>query len=159
MKNKCMACSKSVRQLTAIESGELLCNVCYNEATGRLPLPPTHQKKNGLTKRKITWILAILIPSFVALFFIFMTIPVKEVEDKIGSHMVTYKSRWTGKPYYRMGETSEVSVEGPVTESGKLHGEWKGINLKSGREIREWYWYGEGITEGRWHQLNQRRSD
>jgi hypothetical protein len=58
-----------------------------------------------------------------------------------------------------------ISTSGPMSETGKLHGQWKTSiwrkieNPNSLDEVfdhsEQWYWYGEPITEGDWHLRNR----
>ena len=55
-----------------------------------------------------------------------------------------------------------MSGEGPMSASGKPHGEWENQDLRAGwwdlpgrGESKTWYWYGEEITEGEWHLRNK----
>jgi hypothetical protein len=44
------------------------------------------------------------------------------------------------------------SSRGPMTASNKPHGEWKVVMWQPDCSIgREWYWYGEEVSEGEWH--------
>lgn len=45
------------------------------------------------------------------------------------------------------------SLNGPVSSSGKRHGKWTYYNGDSYVE-HSWYWYGEEVSEGEWHKLN-----
>ena len=70
-------------------------------------------------------------------------------------------SNWTGKPCYRHVEMRDSGgkaigyADGPVSDSGKPHGEWDLLFLDEFKSVKWWYWYGEQITEGEWHLRNQ----
>lgn len=48
-------------------------------------------------------------------------------------------------------------LHGPLTESRKWHGKWtQYVGPKNDSSVfYHWYWYGEEITEGKWHELNR----
>lgn len=50
---------------------------------------------------------------------------------------------------------SAGSYSGPLTETGSRHGEWFFCDWVNDKGERVWYWYGEEVSEGRWHELNQ----
>jgi hypothetical protein len=50
---------------------------------------------------------------------------------------------------------SHASMEGPVSESGKKHGEWETVLLNPFSKTKEYYWYGEKVTEGEWYLRNK----
>lgn len=77
---------------------------------------------------------------------------------------VDYYRGLTGTHYYRELSSKELlgggfSSEGPMTATGKPHGEWKtttwGDHFRSIETHNEWHWYGESITEGEWHLRNK----
>lgn len=63
--------------------------------------------------------------------------------------------RWGGKD----GDYISMSMSGPMSDSGKLHGHWEtSIWLRGDgrhRNTDEWYWYGEVVSEGEWHLRNK----
>jgi len=44
-------------------------------------------------------------------------------------------------------------LTGPLSKSGSRHGQWS--QSTSGNNRRIWYWYGDRVSEGRWHELNR----
>lgn len=51
--------------------------------------------------------------------------------------------------------TLQTVAEGPMSESGRPHGEWTIIYPSLEESTQQWYWYGEPITEGEWHLRNR----
>ena len=72
----------------------------------------------------------------------------------------TTYARWGGRPLHRSIFVQDKEgffwMEGPLSPSGKPHGEWKNGGTGVGpMEAREWFWYGDQITEGEWHLRNK----
>ncbi len=66
-----------------------------------------------------------------------------------GIRIVQTCSRWGDAPVYEYWFFAEGGYgHGPVTPSGKPHGKWKLLS------VDQWYWYGEQVTEGEWHERN-----
>jgi hypothetical protein len=83
-----------------------------------------------------------------------------ESREKDGVKAVTTFSRWGRTPLKRSITVKEGDgfywTSGPLSASGKPHGEWKNLGIGVGAfKSREWYWYGEEITEGEWHLRNK----
>lgn len=77
--------------------------------------------------------------------------------------VVDTRYRWSDRLIYqkiifhRDGDYKErFEVEGPLSPSGKRHGEWKthfwDWHLK---DTSQFYWYGDEISEGEWHLRNR----
>jgi hypothetical protein len=63
-------------------------------------------------------------------------------------------TRWGGTQTYRWILFKDAgSMRGPMTASGKPHGEWE--HFTGLRVDHVWYWYGQEITEGEWHLRNK----
>lgn len=83
--------------------------------------------------------------------------PYKEIE------FTDYAKRSDYRPFWRHARFTTkdgdwITQEGPMTETGKLHGQWTVIDISGPVEEwtrHEWYWYGEQITEGEWHLRNK----
>lgn len=52
------------------------------------------------------------------------------------------------------GQT-DFFLGGPLSESGKWHGKWTYTSFDPFYSESSWYWYGEEVSEGRWHELNR----
>lgn len=70
-----------------------------------------------------------------------------------------FSSRWRCRRIIGGPNSYFRSMHGPMTESGRTHGQWtywskdsSGPNLGFSET---WYWYGEKITEGEWHLRNK----
>ncbi len=74
--------------------------------------------------------------------------------------------RWGGTkhPLYRRAEcfsdasnleSSWAVLSGPMSPSGKLHGQWTMTLFGHPEDTAAWFWYGEEITEGEWHLRNR----
>jgi len=68
------------------------------------------------------------------------------------------RRRWDDTQIYRRVEWVNPKrpflddyAEGPMSPSGKLHGEWKHVQWEPYREWHTWHWYGEEVSEGEWH--------
>jgi hypothetical protein len=81
-----------------------------------------------------------------------------------------YDDRWTSENGTRFVDSRRRSgalyeryalfpdngfAHGPMTETGKLHGQWTYSTLGTIGLKTRWYWYGEEITEGEWHLRNK----
>ena len=69
------------------------------------------------------------------------------------------RNRWTGRIQHRSICTYqdgklESMFDGPMTESGKPHGEWSIIGGSVPPFSKKYYWYGEEISEGEWASRN-----
>lgn len=83
----------------------------------------------------------------------------------VGTEFWTYRERWEdggfhytqivrridGRPLSVFIHGDDYTASGPVSESGKPHGEW---SVRDGGLYSQpkWYWYGEEVTEGEWHE-------
>lgn len=47
-------------------------------------------------------------------------------------------------------EVSSFAMSGPMSPSGKLHGQWAVTTWEPYEEFPMWFWYGTTITEGEW---------
>ena len=70
-----------------------------------------------------------------------------------GTLYVIKKNFWNTPLKMRIIFDGGDSLHGPMSDSGKWHGKWTELN--SDRLTYHWYWYGEEVTEGRWHELNR----
>lgn len=101
-----------------------------------------------------------------------------KIAGENGGSSITHRyedGKWqSGFATFRFGEgtpsltdkvlrTESVWHEGPVTQSGKQHGEWSettpvvdadGTSHWPRRKLR-WYWYGEEVSEGDWNLRNR----
>lgn len=66
-----------------------------------------------------------------------------------GTRIVDRFYGWGHTPYWESLDSDNFFSSGPLSPSGKRHGEW----TSSGR--RRWYWYGDEISEGEWHLRNK----
>lgn len=106
------------------------------------------------------WGRTVAITSVVALVFIYGRwdqFPDQREDEHLTSTVMRY--RWSRIPTYKNvwfkdenGKTSE-HWEGPLSESGKQHGKWSQFSWSLGG-TDAWYWYGEEVSEGQWHALN-----
>ena len=78
-------------------------------------------------------------------------------EDGGSSYTDTY-SKWRGTFLHRSvtatdSEDNLISIcSGPMSASGKPHGEWKMSIFQPEYATRQqFYWYGDQISEGDWH--------
>lgn len=80
--------------------------------------------------------------------------------SKTGATITDRYTRWGGRHYYRHlnipveGSSLGISTSGPMSASGKPHGEWEQFDWsKRGSDYhqRVWFWYGDEISEGEWH--------
>ena len=74
--------------------------------------------------------------------------------------------RWSKQFVYRRMTTwfdespsswilESVICKGPMSPGGKPHGYWVVTMLKPPYQEREWYWYGEKVSEGEWNTRNR----
>jgi hypothetical protein len=78
----------------------------------------------------------------------------------------TTYSKSTNEPVYQLAALHKavgpvdlfegMCQEGPVSASGKWHGETKTTIWEPFKQTSGWYWYGEQITEGEWHLRNRK---
>lgn len=72
---------------------------------------------------------------------------------------VTDTVRRFGRPFERIIYTYDADgkfgtmISGPLSPSGKMHGEWRAM---FGMDGSTWYWYGEEVSEGTWHLRNNK---
>jgi hypothetical protein len=71
--------------------------------------------------------------------------------------------RWSEAIYWRRPEVRTrdegrgflgtlESREGPMTASGKPHGQWTIVSHSDWRSTLCWFWYGEQVSEGEWRR-------
>jgi hypothetical protein len=71
-----------------------------------------------------------------------------------GTLIITNYDRFGRTPRWRMVKSwLGFNTSGPLSASGKRHGKWF-TQSESGYSY-SWYWFGEGVSEGRWHELNR----
>ena len=74
-------------------------------------------------------------------------------QEKGGTTYVVEKPLIGGpRTAFEFGEWG--SRTGTITDSGKRHGQW--FYCEGAATAVKWFWYGEEVTEGRWHELSGR---
>lgn len=82
---------------------------------------------------------------------------VETVRENGNTILTTYRGSVPVRRRIEFGGDAFKNAEGPLSESGKLHGHWvvnvldnsdEDLNLET---VHGWFWYGEEITEGEWH--------
>ena len=61
-----------------------------------------------------------------------------------------------GKQFYREMHTDDYSTRGPTAESGSPHGMWVTTYNDRLESQKDWYFYGEKVTEAEWHLRENR---
>ncbi len=78
--------------------------------------------------------------------------------ERDGKNYIDTRMRWGGRVIHRMvwqrDNNGFWSLSGPMSQSGKPHGEFVSFSVPGGRE-RLWFWYGESVSEGEWHLRNK----
>lgn len=78
-------------------------------------------------------------------------------QSQKGVDVTDSKWRWGNKVFHRrIYIPGDFSTEGPIADSGSVHGKWKTLTYKPVNLETEYFWYGEKITEGEWHLRNKR---
>lgn len=72
----------------------------------------------------------------------------KESDD---DRVITEYSNLWGWNTNRVISGRDLFAHGPTTASGKRHGHW--VYLRGRAYYELWYWYGDEVSEGRWHEL------
>lgn len=83
------------------------------------------------------------------------------------SHTTEWYNRATWRPFYEVfrndvtlpveDRTHVYETRGAISpETGNRHGKWEVYrSWRSPRTTTEYYWYGQKVSEGRWHELNR----
>jgi hypothetical protein len=61
-----------------------------------------------------------------------------------------------GHAFQRVIESpTGVRLSGPLSESGKPHGHWIALGGDAAGIESIWFWFGDRVTEGEWHQRSK----